>query len=603
MGGNKSGSMTPVWFCAVSQAPGNRDRVISPQPEEGESITTSETGDLHLSACGEQFLAPRGGPDSFRLLGPVPRLHERELSEEDTHDLLGREDPGQLLAGVLPPFAAVRWDRGHGLLAAVDPLGLRHLYHRRTPWDAALATSPLPLVRNGLFELDRIALGTQTLLGWQLGDRSPFEGVRVVPPGAVVRLHEGRLRGLPPAEPATSQTSPDDEGPLCLDTAVRRGAILLRTWMESFLGGHPDAVLQLSGGLDSRLLLAAVPPSDRRNLTALTLGRPGEPDLDIAAALTARYDMNHEIIDCAGLGDLTPERAHELVTRAALELNCSADPLAQAANAWAETGSDSRLRLAGVGGEAGRGLYYTGRPRSVPVTRQRVERLAVWRLFTNNSVPTECLDPDFATTSRETTLRDLHELLSSYSHDWNTATDEFCLRQFERRWAGLLTSSTCFARRTVDPLFDDRYLARARRLPPRDKHQGRYCARLIAALDEDLARIPLENRPAPQAYARPSVLNKTRVLSSTGRTILGKIHQRALGSRLPFVGGTVLAALLAEYYREHPEPLWEIQRLQIFRSEWLEDLAVGSTALSPSAAAMLVNLQTLLSQQTNSFTP
>jgi len=597
MGTEESDSTAHAWFCAVSHSPGHHDRVSALHPDGAVSITFPETGELEISARGTHFLDPGTGPESFRLLGPVPRLHERELNAQETHGLLA-DGPERLLAGVLPPFAAVRWDRTNGLLAAVDRLGLRHLYHKRTPWEAGIATCPLALVRNGPFELDRIALGSQALLGWQLGDRSPIEGVRVVAPGAVVRLHEGRLRGLPPAT-SPGRSSPDGgRDPIDLDTAVRQGAVLLRYWMESFLEEHPEAVLQLSGGLDSRVLLGAVPPARRRHLSVLTMGRPGDPDLDIATALADRYGMDHRIIDNGGLEDLSPQRAHAMVRAAARGLNCSGDPLSQAANAWAESRSGAPLRLAGVGGEASRGFYYTGRPRSVPVTRRRVERLAALRLFTHASVPTVCLDPGFAEDARETTLRDLQDLLTSSGHDWPTATDGFCLRQFERRWAGLLATSTCFERRTVDPLLDDRLLALAGRLQPQDKHGGRFFSRLVEALDEDLARIPMDGRPAPRVYARPTVRNRARVACATGTTILGRVRRRVLGHGTPPMGTPVLAALLAEHYRERPETLERVGELQIFRPDWLEELARGTTGLPPAAAAMLVNLETLLSRRT-----
>ena len=71
-----------------------------------------------------------------------------------------------------------------------------------------------------------------------------------------------------------------------------------------------------------------------------------------------------------------------------------ADPLAHAALAMAEARAQPGVRISGLGGEVARGFYYFGRPRTTPVTRQRVERLARWRMFTNESVPADALDPD-----------------------------------------------------------------------------------------------------------------------------------------------------------------------------------------------------------------
>ena len=48
--------------------------------------------------------------------------------------------------------------------------------------------------------------------------------------------------------------------------------------MIRYLEDHPDAELQLTGGLDSRILLAAIPPSMRRNSRVMTLTVPDSED-------------------------------------------------------------------------------------------------------------------------------------------------------------------------------------------------------------------------------------------------------------------------------------------------------------------------------------
>ena len=108
-------------------------------------------------------------------------------------------------------------------------------------------------------------------------------------------------------------------------------AEMLREYVNAFLDDYPDAILQLTGGQDSRLLLSAVPRSRRRGLRTLTLGLPGNPDVGIAAELSQRYGLVHEVLRLDGMETLSAEESDRLCVEAARRLECMADPLAHAA--------------------------------------------------------------------------------------------------------------------------------------------------------------------------------------------------------------------------------------------------------------------------------
>jgi asparagine synthase (glutamine-hydrolysing) len=527
-------------------------------------------------------LTPVELPDGSRVttLAVGPRRHEQDLTPAAIAAAL--TDLGAR-AELLPPFAAAVWS-GDQVTAVVDRLGFRHLYSRQGDGWAALSTSARALAALEPAGLDRTAMAAQGLLGWQLGDRTPFEGVSVVPAGSSVALGSGQLS-------VSEAPADDDRPPLGLDDAVDAAADLLRAHLGAFLDDHPDAVLQLTGGQDSRVLLGAVPVARRRDLRVMTLSVPGSPDLEIATALARRYGMTHDVVDLSGLEDCEPAAAHALAVDAARRLECSADPLAWAAVAWAEAKLEPRPRLAGLGGEVTRGFYYLGPARAVPVTEKRVRRLADWRLFPNEAVPADVLDPAYVDWARERTVRELTTIFRSYGPDWLTATDRFYLRQRMHRWAGVLASATCLDRLVVNPMLDDRFLDLAARLRPRDKQGSRFLARLSCRLDEELSAIPLDGRPAPAVYAYPSARNRAALAAMTGRKITGKVRQRLRRDRRPPVGGEVLAAKVAEYYREQPAALDAVAGLGIFRADWLAAVAAGSAGLAPAAAAMLVNLE------------
>jgi asparagine synthase (glutamine-hydrolysing) len=541
---------------------------------------------LALSGVADEPLSSGG---RVALLAVEPRRHERTLSADDVAAAI-EGGPAGSLREVLPPFAAAEWGGSvPGLRAAVDTLGFRHLYQVRTPTWAALSTSARALARCAGAEasVDRQAIAVQSLLGWQIGLRTPFSGVSKVPAGSVVSLGGGSLST---AEPPPAAPSGDGPRP-SLDAAIHAAAAMLRGYLTAFLDEHPDAVLQLTGGQDSRILLGAVPPERRRGLEVMTLAVPGSPDVAIAADLARTYGMRHQVVDLGGLEDVDPGFAHDLVVAGARRLDCSADPVAWASIAWAEAKVEQRPRLAGLGGEVARGFYYFGPPRSVPVTPARVERLARWRMFTNEAVAPEALDPEFAAWARATATQELHAVFDSYGPDWLTATDEFYLRQRMHRWAGVLASATSLDRVVVNPMLDDRFVAVARALRPSDKRGSLFLSRLSCALDDELSRIPLDGRPAPAVYAHRGVANSARLAAMTGGKIAGKVRQRIFRVSRPPAGGDVLAEKLTSYYRADPAALDGVRSLGVFRTEWLDALLSGGTGMGASTAAMLVTLE------------
>ena len=95
--------------------------------------------------------------------------------------------------------------------------------------------------------------------------------------GAVRRLAGGRVRrrSLPreAMQPPGGSTS----------ELIEQGARTIQTLVEAAIAAHDEApTLELSGGIDSRALLAAIPPHVRPRLRTITLGTPTSPDLVVA---------------------------------------------------------------------------------------------------------------------------------------------------------------------------------------------------------------------------------------------------------------------------------------------------------------------------------
>jgi asparagine synthase (glutamine-hydrolysing) len=487
--------------------------------------------------------------------------------------------------GVLPPFAGAVRD-GDAVLVRTDALGFRQVYARAGDETPGVASSAFALAPGT--GLDLVSVAALSRLGWLVGERSLFAGVTVVPPGGAARVTRDGVALVPGPQPDGPQ------GRVPLDEAAKRAAAFLRGAMSSLMDEYPDAVLQLTGGQDSRTLLAAVPPSRRPRLRTMTLVAPGSGDAPIAAAIAARYGMEHRVADFAPLDEIGPDEAYAAVTQAALRLDCAADPVAYASLAYPEATLGDAVRVSGLGGEFARGFYYMGPMRDVPVTRQRAERLARWRAFPNESVDDGVLTPQFAAWSLETALAQVHAGLVRTGRRWWDATDEFYLGERMRRWAGTLATATAFDRMVLNPMLDERFLRLCRSVAPRDKRAARFLSRILVELDPELAALPMDGRPAPAVYASGGARRVAALGTIEARRIARKVRQRLTHGRRPAAGAEVLAGHVLDHWRADGSDLTALAREGIVDPAYLDRVVAGAVTPAPPTVGFLVNLVTAL---------
>ncbi len=493
-----------------------------------------------------------------------------------------RLDPSEL-SRLLPPFGAMMADKDIVTMVA-DSMGFRQLFHS-TPGEVGLgvmSTSGLLAGRAREASLDRVGVAVQSLLGWQLGQRTLLEHIRKLDPGATVRLDAGGVR----VEPPGPETSP----PMTIEEATHSAASILRTSLTAVLDDHPDAVLQLTGGLDSRLLLSAIPESRRRGLRAMTLGVAGSGDVAIAGEISSRYGIDHEVHGLADLESLDPVEAWSLCRAAAVDLDGMSDPVALAALRVAERGFAQGVRISGLGGEVARGFYYVGRVRDRAYTRRDAEKLAAWRMFVNEAVEPGLLTDEFSGWARDAANGEVYAALRAGGDEWFGATDSLYLRHRMQRWAGATDTAVGYQRVVINPMLDSEFLGICRRLRPVDKAHSRFLAALQMQLDPELGRRPLDGRPSPAAYAQPSAWEPLARQYRTGQRLVRKAVQRLRrGNRAP-AGGDTFAARVVDHWRDHPDSLHRLDRLGFLRSEWLEGVATGRQEPRPSSVGFLTNL-------------
>lgn len=526
-------------------------------------------------------LEPVAADPATLILSRVVRTAGGAVS--DTAVAAGVESRPESLGRLLPPFAAVRGDAS-GVSMVADSMGLRQLYHSApgAEEDAVMSTSALAVGRATGAGLDDSAVAVQSQLGWQLGQRTLISGVQKLEPGVVAHLDATGVH--------LTRSAPPPLEPISIEESVAEAAALLRESVGALLDEHPDAVLQLTGGQDSRLLLSAIPPSRRRGLRAMTLGVAGDGDVEVAARLAARDGLVHEVHGMGSLENITPAEAWELTVEAARRLDGMADPLALAALTVAEGAFEQGVRISGLGGEVARGFYYVGSVRDRSYTRQDAQQLASWRMFANESVESAALSTDFASWARDAANTAVFDAVTAGGPEWFRATDSLYFRHRMQRWAGVTDTAVAYERIVVNPMLDENFLMLANRLAPADKAHSRFLASLQMELDPELGRIPLEGRPAPVAYAQPGPLRAVSRSVTSARKAARKVAQRIRrGNRAP-AGGIVLAAKVAEHWQEHPDAV-EGAALSGFLSDaWLGEVLAGRAQPRPSSVAFITSL-------------
>jgi asparagine synthase (glutamine-hydrolysing) len=532
-------------------------------------------------------IAPDGG-FTVRLTKSV-RTRTEDIGATALGGLLkdGASVDGDGLAALLPPAAAAHCaGAGAPIVLAGDWLGMRQLFWWQGDGVAGLSTSARALAALAGSALNTPALGVQSLMGWQVGLETIFQGVSKLAPGCIAVLQRGRVT----IRRYVDQSMALDGDPVSLGAAVDEMALILRDMHTAYLTEHPDTVLQLTGGQDSRLLLGGVPPELRTGLRALTLDVHGGVESTIATRLSALCGLAHYVHWLDDQPPVDASSAHRLTLDAASALDCMASPVALAPLALIESSLDQGHRLSGAGGETARGFYYPGQPTRATTSGRLVRRLADWRLFTNEAVAVEALEPDFATAARVAANAAVDACFAEYSADWLRATDEFYLWQRMQRWAGAHGSASAVDRFYINPLLDRRFIQLALAPAPAEKRDSQLTGQLLRRLDPQLAAIRLDSGLIPARLGRRGPMTRVVAARVTARKAIGKVRQRVHGTRPAQLGAAEMAALAVEHWRSAPDTVEPLRRTGLVRTAWLDELLDGRRAAQPSTVAFLVNL-------------
>jgi asparagine synthase (glutamine-hydrolysing) len=595
--GDAAAGRLPLAFLAVSYAadsepapgdPGGAARVRAAAAMLTDQAPQTAGDSMTVWVHGTKpwiWTQPDGGFTAMLSRSPRPRELSARLGS-----LLGKKrqhpmaiDPAvaDLLCGITPPFAVVSCPgEDRPLIAATDVMGCRHLYwHQGDGW-AALSTSALALACCASAAPDPDAVAVRAMLGFHVGARSPFIGVHKLGPAGLCTLSRGQVYVTEYADPWPEPSWP---GSLPPPAHLARGiADLLRACGAWATEEFPNAVIELSGGLASRIQLAAIPPARRPRMQGVTFDAAGTRDSKIARQAASISGLNHHrVLSLAPLAELSPEQAWAIVRRSAIRDDCSANPVAHGALDWAEEQLGSLPRISGVGGETARGFYYLG--------GRLTSRLARWRLMTSEAVDPGCLGPDMAPWVRGRAIFEVRRALDGYQCDSMIATDEFSTRERVVRSAGLRLSSSSTERTVLASMLDPDFVALARAIPPSLKRNSRLLSMVLSELDPILARVPLESRHSPARLAGSAALGQARSYPAAGKKAAGRIPVLAAAGE-PADGQAVLSQLVLEHWRREPHLLMAVPATGLADGAWLGRLLEGGCQADPATIGYLANL-------------
>ena len=218
-------------------------------------------------------------------------------------------------------YAALWYDaRDDTLTVATDGFGRLHLFVAEAPDGVFLSTSAIALAAAVSTEPDPLAVYEFLAGGTLYEERTPFRAVRRLAGGKRYRFRRGRLEATA-SRPALPCGEPGSGG--VADTADRLLAAYDAT-LERHLGGYQKLLPDLTGGVDSRLVVGFLMRAGRRFDVTVT-GDRRDPDARSAARLAARLGLT--LVRVPGTAMTEAQGAFPAVERAAIRAEGGYDAL------------------------------------------------------------------------------------------------------------------------------------------------------------------------------------------------------------------------------------------------------------------------------------
>lgn len=474
----------------------------------------------------------------------------------------------------------------HGISAVTDMAGTGNasyatssrfrIISNRSLWAHLVAESDDTRHHHPVLRFDDFAVRNLANSGSVQGNRTLFAGVSLMRRRSQVSatgwaMEQTSLRSEIPDSYPNWQPSDVDLDKIC-DALI-----------EAFtpLQGS-DLNLSLTGGRDSRMLLAAAQHIDGLQLKASTAGEPDHPDVQIAESLASILHIPHSRIapPRSSPSVLLSEPIHSRIARVldGHDWNLSA---------WDDMPDygdySPRPSMSGVGGEGLRGGIIMPK-----LLIMDAERVAAY--MRNQQAGSPGL---FRPHVNESAGADAYRWQELARYDPYAAADLYYKDERSNRWATSRRAAARLRTNAVDPLFDNRFVAAFDQIPAIYRWSERLAHDIIQRLAPAIASHPLEGHPwkfEAQSLAEDFSLHApTRVL-----------HQDAPGASRRRVSAwktlespTLYASMVA-YIKDHMDgPI-----ANVVDPEGVDILLQGSDRVRPTLLWNLATVATAVSTKT-----
>jgi asparagine synthase (glutamine-hydrolysing) len=221
--------------------------------------------------------------------------------------LYRREDDFSFLKQIDGVYAAVIYDAGARSVHLIgDRYGLRHLSWATHAGGVAWASEVKAALELPGFEpkIERASLQDFFETGNLTGERTWLEGVELLPAATVLTWDLDTRSAHKSRYWSADEIAPLPGGTDAVELAEELGR-LFRAAVERRCRAGERIGLTLSGGLDSRAILAAIPERGAA-LHAVTFGKRNCEDARIAALAAARKGATHQVVEMDAAGWLAP---------------------------------------------------------------------------------------------------------------------------------------------------------------------------------------------------------------------------------------------------------------------------------------------------------
>jgi len=384
-------------------------------------------------------------------------------------------------------FVLVIYDiKQRRIMVANDRYGFRPLYYAISAGKILFASEVKAILEDNAFkkELDDRTIADFFAFGEILGNKTFFNGIETLPPASVL-TYDGE--GISIEQYWDFHYQPDYG--LSENAIVEQLVQTIKKAVNIRMTDNLRYGVFLSGGLDSRVVLAAIDKSERHRVTALTFGVPGCDEIKVAQMVAKKAGIDHLVID------LDPD---ELVAYAekVVDLSDGMDAINVAFIPYAIARAGEQVDVSFKGLALDLTLGGSFLDQSILKAESDGELVKIWcekMAFFSPTMMARLFVPDYHNKIKKMPLNSLAEALQNVMAEHPAdKSDYFFLRNHVRRFTILGSVIGRNKAEEAMPTFDNEFIEVMSKIPPELRFNYHIYRKFLMKLAPELAAIPYQ---------------------------------------------------------------------------------------------------------------